>query len=496
MHRRRHLIPPLGRPSNCLAVLAILSTKAIRERIGELSDRAQAICDLATEANRELTAEEKAEVDGILGRGKAGETGYQAGQIGTLEADLERAERLEARQAQLAAARISGGAAPQRSDGPGTGGAAGDLETPRAASIRIPARARFSHGSLKAFRDGPHAIEEAYLTGQFLMATILRHEPAQQWCRDHGIEIRMQQATGNDALGGFLVPAEMERRIIMLRELHGVARRECFVQPMSGDTLTVPRAVTGVTAAYVGENTAIANSEMAWDQVSLTARKLAAMVRFSTEIDEDAIVSMADTITDQIAWAFALAEDTALFMGTGLAATGGINGLLGAIQAGSRVTPVAGAGTTSFGALLLANFESMIGLLPVYAESNAKWYISKVGFAASMQRLMDAAGGNTIDTLAGGVGRQFLGYPVVISQVLNSVLAAQASTNGLCYLGDLRMGTLLGSRRGITITSTADRYFELDQLAVKGTERYDINVHGRGTAALPGPIIQLSTPAN
>jgi HK97 family phage major capsid protein len=127
----------------------------------------------------------------------------------------------------------------------------------------------------------------------------------------------------------------------------------------------------------------------------------------------------------------------------------------------------------------------------------AKWYISKVGFAASMQRLMDAAGGNTIDNLqAGPTGRQFLGYPVVISQVLNTTLGAQASTNGLCYLGNLDLGAMMGSRRGITIVGSDQRYFEFDQLAVRGTERFDINVHGRGDATDPGPIIQLSTPAN
>ena len=105
--RRRHIMPTLRRPHG-YTVLALLSPKAIRERIAELTDRVQAIVDTATGENRDLTTEERTEVDGILGVGKAGETGHKPGKLDALEADLERAEKLEARQAQLAAARAGG----------------------------------------------------------------------------------------------------------------------------------------------------------------------------------------------------------------------------------------------------------------------------------------------------------------------------------------------------------------------------------------------------
>ena len=91
----------------------------------------------------------------------------------------------------------------------------------------------------------------------------------------------------------------------------------------------------------------------------------------------------------------------------------------------------------------------------------------------------------------------FLGYPVVFSQVMNSTLTAQTSTNGLCYFGDLRQAAMFGDRRGLSIAVSNDRYFELDQLAIRGTERYDIAVHETGDASsTPGSIIQLSTPGS
>jgi HK97 family phage major capsid protein len=107
-----------------------------------------------------------------------------------------------------------------------------------------------------------------------------------------------------------------------------------------------------------------------------------------------------------------------------------------------------------------------------------------------MQRLANAAGGVTMAEIAGGMSRSFLGYPVVVSQVLESRLTG---TTGLraCYFGDLSMGSYLGTRRGISIALDSSRYFELDQVAIKATQRFDINVHDRGTASASGGLIGL-----
>ena len=112
----------------------------------------------------------------------------------------------------------------------------------------------------------------------------------------------------------------------------------------------------------------------------------------------------------------------------------------------ARITAITG--NTAFSTLDLADFEAMVGKLPMYPGIRPKWFISQAGWAASMMRLADAAGGNTMAMLAEGPTRMFLGYPVVISQSMNSTLTAQTSTPGLVHFGDLQMGAILGSRRG------------------------------------------------
>jgi HK97 family phage major capsid protein len=343
---------------------------------------------------------------------------------------------------------------------------------------------------------GVSAEERAHATGQWLLATIGSNTRAAQWCHDHGIEVRGTSplTTTTNSLGGYLVPEVLESTIIDLREERGVARRSVRVMPMASDSVVIPRRASGVTAYFVNENAEITASDKNWDAVSLTARKLAVMCKMSSEIAEDAIISIADDLASEIAYAFADKEDECLFNGDGTSTYGGVVGLKSAVAAGGKVT--AATGNTAFSTLDLEDFEQMVGKLPQYAVANAAWYVSRVGWANSMLRLAEAAGGNTVAQVAGGAPFQFLGFPVVIAQVMNSTTTAQVSTDGLAYLGDLRLAATMGTRRGISIDVDPSRYFEFDQIAIRGTQRFDLNVHERGTASVAGPVIMLSTPGS
>jgi HK97 family phage major capsid protein len=221
---------------------------------------------------------------------------------------------------------------------------------------------------------------------------------------------------------------------------------------------------------------------------------LAVLCKYSSEIAEDAVISIADDLAMEIAYAFADKEDECGFNGDGTSTYGGIVGLKNAVLAGSKYTAITG--NTAFSTLDLDDFEAMVGKLPQFAVGGAAWYISRVGWANSMLRLAEAAGGNTTAQIAQGAALQFLGFPVVISQVLNSTTSAQTSTDGICYLANLDMGASFGSRRGVSIAVDGSRFFESDQLAVRGTERFDINVHEKGTSSVAGPIIMMSTPSS
>jgi HK97 family phage major capsid protein len=485
--RRKYQWPLITAPRD-LRVFAKTSVKSLREKIAELTDRVTAITDLAEAEKRELTAADKTEIDGILGCGKKGEAGYKPGQIDALELELERAEKIEAQVAKMAQARV-GASGPLFQAAAGPAGQLPPDEQPLRNRVRIPAQARYRHGRLRAFL-GEDAMPAAYLAGQFYAAALFGNEVSRKWCADHGIAIQNALSGGDNSRGGFLVPPEIETAIIDLREQYGVARQYCRVRPMSRDTLSIPVRDGGLTAYAVGENTEITASDKKWKQVELTARKWGVLTKYSSELAEDAVISIADDLTQEIAYAFAAAEDNALFNGDGTSTYHGIVGLANAVAAGSTYTSATG--NTSFGTLDMADFEGCVGKLPDYVGIQPAWFISKAGCWASMMALMNAAGGNTAEILAGERRATFMGYPVVWSPVLNKTLTVQASTI-IAYFGDLRLAVELGSRRGMRVKVSEDRYMEYDQLGILGTERYDLAVSSPGTASVAGAVIALKT---
>mgnify|MGYP003575548750 CR=1 FL=1 len=369
-----------------------------------------------------------------------------------------------------------------------------DLAYTSHAGDTVPAPAR-RIGKLKSFT-GPNADYNAYLSGMFMLAAVWRQRKAIDWCNYHGMQsLAMNEST--NAAGGVLVPDVMENAIIDLRETYGVFRQNSRIRTMTSDTLTIPRRTGGLTVYFPGEGGTITASDKTFDAVTLVAKKMAAMTVFSSELNEDAVISIADDLAQEFAWALALKEDQIGFLGDGTSTYGGMNGLV-LMNDGNHAASIYTAitGNTAFSTLDIDDFNGMSGKLPEYARPRAKWYISRPGFAASMERLMYAAGGNTVQTIGGGTGPSFLGYPVVIAQVMNSTLTAQTSTFGLCYFGDLALATSMGTRRGISVQQSEHLYFASDQIAIRCTERIDIVPHDLGDGSTAGPLIGLKTPSS
>jgi len=451
-----------------------MRSKAIREKIAGLVAEANALVKLAEKEQRELTDEESARIDTI--RAEIGEDGEKPT---GLYAQLKSATWLDEetqRQRQLL-----NNVGPQAGDPPAD-------PPPKPAVI-----SGIRYGKLRAFR-GERAEEKAYRSGRFLAAVLYGDSTSAEWCQQHGIDIRAALSTGDNAKGGFLVPDEFLQSVIDLREQYGVFRRNVRVVPMGSDHMNIPRRLSGLTAYAVNDNQEITASDKQWNNVELTAKKWAAMCRYSSELADDAFISLADDLADEMAYAFARKEDECGFIGDGTSTYHGIQGI--AVKIGAAGIATAAGGNTSFETLDLADFEAAVAKLPQYAIANAKWYISQAGYWASMARLMDAAGGNTITTLSGGPRQlMFLGFPVEITQVLNSTLGADTSAVKALF-GDLRLSSTMGERRGFSVMQSADRYFEFDQIGIRATSRFAINNHDVGDASTAGPVVALKTAAS
>ncbi len=382
---------------------------------------------------------------------------------------------------------------------------AANLATPVPGQDRLtpfaPPSAHKLYGSIKHFRDREiegrvvRAVDQAYTAGQWFKATLLDNAEAKDWCRSRGIGIGKAQGEGVDSAGGYLVPEELMANIIVLRELFGVFRNECQLVPMGSDTLNWPRRTGGLTAFFTGENQAVSESQASWDNVNLTAKKLAVLTRMSTEIDQDAVVAIADWLVGEISYAFASKEDDCGFNGDGTSTYGGMRGLtVLAIDGNHNASKfTAASGHNSFTTLTLADYTGLMGTLPQYAAAGSRFYMSQQGFYASVANLLAAAGGNRLDVLTEGVQKRLLGFPVSIAQKLPITLASQ-TTKAMFFFGNLAMAAMMGERRGVTIKRSDHRYFENDQIGLLGTERFDINVHDFGDNTNAGPLVAMVAP--
>jgi len=439
----------------------------LRKERAELIAKAEAISILAQEEDRELTSDETSTLDEILGKGD------KPGLIAKIDEKIDQAKRLE----QIMARTNQERAASRRQF------MDDEISEPSAKKIIVPAQARRK----PKFFD---TMEDAYASGQFLAATLCNSKKSRQWCEEHGI--LAAHSTFDNEKGGFAVPDAMENSIIRIVEERGVFRQNAMVYPMSAPQIFFPRRTGGFSYYWGGEGSTLTSSDLTLNQAQLLAKKLYVYTTLSSEIAEDAIPALADLIVQEIAYAMATAEDESGFNGDGTSTYGGIVGLKNALAAGSIQDAVSG--NDSALELDLADFEATVGKLPQFPGMSPAWYVNSAVYWASMARLMDAAGGNNVADLGSGPQLQFLGFPVRFTQVLPSTTGTLASTI-VAYFGDLRMAATLGTRRGVTVLTDESVLFASDQIAIRATQRLDINVHERGTATAAGPLVALKTAA-
>lgn len=382
--------------------------------------------------------------------------------------------------------------------------------------FKIPARA-LRVGSPRNFTgviDGMNGNERAYRFGMWALAKLAQDLPgrynfrqAREFVSNYmGDVLNTAHGETDGTTGGnVLVPEEFSSDLIVLRERYGIVRQLFGREAMTSDTKHIPKRLTGLTAYFVAENAAATESNMTWQDVQLIAKDLVCLSRMSAQLSMDAVISIGDTLAGEMSYAFSNKEDLCGFVGDGTSTYAGIYGCT------KQLDDVDNAGTDSLGkviqgssntwsAMVLADFNKVVSVLPQFADTpNTTWVAHKTFYAQVMQKLELAAGGVTANEVSVGDRRPrplFLGYPVTFSQVMPS---ATATTGVMCLLGDFSLGAVFGDRMQTSIAFSehasvnSESVFERNQIAIRGTERFDLNVHGCGTASAAGPIVGLAT---
>jgi HK97 family phage major capsid protein len=457
----------------------------IKQKIADATDRAEAIVNLAKDKDgndRPLSVDEQKSWKSIMDE--------KDGELAKLNAELKSAIAYEGEVARLRAAR-------QTTETPTpVYGQSGKPAGADGASA-LPANVRVVNPTLRAFtwaKDKDQNLRNAYDCGLWFKALVKRDQPSIDRLAARRGDWLATLNESNPQDGGTLVVPEFERSVITYREMVGVVRKLARIVQMGSDSYTFYKQSGGTTVYYPGEEGTITASDFDFAAVSLQAKKRAILAYVSTELNDDAIVSVMDLLAADIGHQFALQEDNEGIKGDGTSTYGGVLGLRPAAIAATAGTATAATGHDTWPELDYSDIASAIAKLSdKYQSMPISWLCSAAFKWQVFDRLAYAQSGASAEVLVNGVPvAAFAGRPIYVCDRMPTTAAAST----VCALaGSFENCLVLGERAGIRIATSEHVAFTTDQIAVRGTTRYDIKVHEQGDTSTAGALVSLKTAA-
>ena len=254
---------------------------------------------------------------------------------------------------------------------------------------------------------------------------------------------------GVQADGGYLVPEEFERQIVMGLDEANVVRGLAKVITTSAER-KIPIAATHSTAAWTAENGAYTPSDPSFDQKTIDAFKLTDLVKVSIELLQDSMFDLESYIAAEFARAFGIAEEEAFCVGTG---TGQPTGIFTANGGEVGVT---------------AAVISLVYSLKSPYRRNAKFLANDATISA-IRKLKD---GNGVylwqPSLQAGEPDKLLGYDLYTSPYVPQM---EAGAFSLAF-GDFK-NYWIADRAGRTVQRLNELYSTNGQVGFVATERVD-----------------------
>ncbi|SAK69525.1 phage-like protein [Caballeronia pedi] len=142
--------------------------------------------------------------------------------------------------------------------------------------------------------------------------------------RGFGEDVAMSLNTLTSSAGGVLVPTNLSSDVIELLRPKSVVRRlGARTLPLSNGNITVPRLKGGAVVGYIGSDSDIGVTKQSFDDLKLTAKKLAALVPISNDLIKYAGVNpnIDQIVVGDLTSAIGTREDKAFIRDDGTANT-------------------------------------------------------------------------------------------------------------------------------------------------------------------------------
>jgi HK97 family phage major capsid protein len=286
-------------------------------------------------------------------------------------------------------------------------------------------------------------------------------------------ELNKVMTVGTGTAGGFLATPEYDREVIeLLRAGAAVRSLGPRIYPMSGNTMFFTRQSGAATAYWVAEGAEKTESNLTLGQNSLVLKEVAGLVRVTNDLLEDASPAVDALIKQDLVQVLTLAEDLAFIQGTG-----------GAQPLGIYNDPAVPNTTLGGGNGAQPTYDDLMDAMYAIEAANAQYtgWLMHPRTKNTLRKLKDGNGQYIYEMgdMVKGIPDQLLGLPVAFSTQIPITLTfgASAATCSYLILGDwkqLAIGEKAG--RGIVFDVSTERYFDLDQTAIRAVRRIDCMV--------------------
>jgi len=195
-------------------------------------------------------------------------------------------------------------------------------------------------------------------------------------------DVNNSLSIGTDSEGGYLVPDEFEKKLVQgLEEENFFRSLATIIKTSSGDR-KIPIVTGKGEAAWIDENGQFPESDDSFGQTSISAFKLATMIKVSDELLNDNVFDLQSYIVQEFSRRIATKEEEAFFIGNGVGKPTGIFNATGGAENGI---------TTTAAAITFDDVMDLFYSLKAPYRKNAKWLLND-STVKSIRKLKDGNG--------------------------------------------------------------------------------------------------------
>lgn len=273
------------------------------------------------------------------------------------------------------------------------------------------------------------------------------------------------QTKGTASAGGYTVPvgflAEVQRAMIAMAPIRKIAR---IISTDTGESLKIPTnddlSNVGAIVSEAAEHTEVA---MTFGEISLGAYTYSSkLLKVSNELLMDSGVNLEAFLGESLGERIGRAQSAHFMTGTGSGQPEGV---------------ITAASTTSAGSATAIAASDLVNLVrdvdPAYLDnSDSVAFVMHKSIWAVIRKLADSQGRFLVGDLGGGAPPQILGYPVYLTNDMDSTVAATKKT---VLFGNFK-NYAIRDVNSLVVSQSSDRYFEYNMTAFLALQRSDAKV--------------------